>query len=226
MADTTPINPIVPPQGPGPHSPSGHPLPSPPFPAPGTAKAVAAKYQAQPMPAYKPYVLPPLTTTGYCTLKLFGRKRVVIGGPFEAYHGGGISVCLEAHARNVGKADILIDVQDFQPPTEMQLIASLARLLDFARQYPRQPIYVGCRAGIGRTGTFIAAIARMADKDDPVQWTRDNYYGWAVETKAQERLVNTFSKTAVQHEYLRLRGKRPGIIGLIARITLYFRQTA
>ena len=131
-------------------------------------------------------MIPPV---GHVCLTLLGQNRRIAGGPFDAYAPPAIGVCLEARSIRAGDADILSPVADFQPPSQMQLVEGLARLFALLRARPEDDVYVGCRAGIGRTGTFIASVARMAGIANPVTWTRAHYHPDAVETPAQEACV-------------------------------------
>jgi protein-tyrosine phosphatase len=77
----------------------------------------------------------------------------------------------------------------------------LVRLLVMMRAAPDLPVYVGCAAGLGRTGTFIAALARVAGIGDGVAWVRANYDTRAVETEAQAASVAALDVTAVWDAY-------------------------
>ena len=57
------------------------------------------------------------------------------------------------------------------------------------RARPGDAFHVGCRAGLGRTGTALACLAAIAGIDDPIAWLRAHYDPRAVETPAQEALV-------------------------------------
>ncbi|MCW3474018.1 protein-tyrosine phosphatase family protein [Limobrevibacterium gyesilva] len=142
---------------------------------------------------------------GAVTLRFFGRDRRIAGGPFDSYAPPAIGVCLEAGSAKAPLADLRIDIPDFQPPTEAQLRLGLARLLVLMRQRPDDPVYVGCRAGFGRTGTIIAALAKLAGMPDPVAWTRAQYHPHAVETAAQEQAVRQSDTDAVWRMYDALR---------------------
>ncbi len=96
---------------------------------------------------------------------------------------------------------MLIDVPDFAAPTQAQLAEGLVRTLELLRDAPDLPVYVGCAAGLGRTGTFIAALARLAGIADAVAWTRANYDPRAVETEAQAQAVAALDATAVWAAY-------------------------
>jgi protein-tyrosine phosphatase len=69
------------------------------------------------------------------------------------------------------------------------------------RAAPELPVYVGCAAGLGRTGTFIAALARMAGIGDAVAWVRENYDARAVETAEQAAAVAALDVDAVWAAY-------------------------
>lgn len=138
---------------------------------------------------------------GAVQLLLLGAERRIIGGPFNDFAPPAIGVCLERHSRLAGLADVLIDVPDFTAPTQAQLEDGLVRTLELLREAPGLPLYVGCAAGIGRTGTFIAALARLAGITDAVAWTRAHYDRRAVETPAQEAAVAALDVAAVWRTY-------------------------
>jgi protein-tyrosine phosphatase len=126
---------------------------------------------------------------GRVTLRLFGRDCRVCGGPFDDYRPPAIGVCLEAGSAKAGCATIALPVADFAAPSADALEAGLVALLLEMRAAPEREVYIGCRAGLGRTGMLIAALAKLAGESDPVGWTRREYDPRAVETEAQERAV-------------------------------------
>ena len=77
------------------------------------------------------------------------------------------------------------------------LVAGLVALLHAMQAAPERPVYIGCRAGIGRTGMLIAALAKLAGIADPITWVRANYVATAVETDAQRAAVEALDVTAV-----------------------------
>lgn len=138
---------------------------------------------------------------GQVTLHLLGTARRVAGGPFNDFTPPAIGVCLEVHSRLANLADVLIDVPDFAAPTQAQLVDGLVRTLVLMRDAPDLPVYVGCAAGLGRTGTFIATLARLAGIADPVAWVRAHYDKRAVETAAQHAAVAALDVDAVWNAY-------------------------
>jgi protein-tyrosine phosphatase len=55
-------------------------------------------------------------------------------------------------------------------------------------------VHVGCRAGIGRTGLFLACLARAAGVEgDPIAHVRAQYDPHAAETAAQEAMARGFA---------------------------------
>ena len=138
---------------------------------------------------------------GAVTLRLLGADRRIIGGPFDHFVPPAIGVCLERHSRLAHLADVLIDVPDFAPPTRAQLHDGLLQTLRLLRDAPDLPVYVGCAAGLGRTGTFIAALARLAGVEGAVAWTRAHYDARAVETAAQAEAVAALDVAAVWAAY-------------------------
>lgn len=138
---------------------------------------------------------------GEVSLRLLGAERRIQGGPFNAFVPPAIGVCLEMHSRLANLADVKIAVPDFTAPTQEQLHQGLLETLRLMEAAPDLPVYVGCAAGLGRTGTFIAALARMAGIEDAVAWTRANYDRRAVETQAQEQAVAALDVAAVWAAY-------------------------
>ncbi len=122
---------------------------------------------------------------GEVTLRLDGRDRIIQGGPFGAYEQPAIGVCLEVRSALAGQAALLFPVPDFGAPDLQAFAAALGDLMTLMDKQPDLPIYIGCRAGIGRTGMMIAALAKIAGQDDPVAWTRAQYHPDAVETVDQ-----------------------------------------
>lgn len=138
---------------------------------------------------------------GEVTLRLLGAQRRIMGGPFNAFVPPAIGVCLEMHSRLAHLADVKIAVPDFTAPTQAQLHQGLLEVLRLMEAAPGLPVYVGCAAGLGRTGTFIAALARLAGIEDAVAWTRTQYDRRAVETPAQEQAVAALDVAAVWAAY-------------------------
>ena len=135
--------------------------------------------------------------SGTVFLHFFGQPRRIDGGSFDRFQRPAIGVCLEMNSSRVAQADVQIPIADFQAPTQTQLRNGLLAILKLMRTRPSDAIYIGCRAGLGRTGTLIAALAKLALVDDPVAWTRLMYHPHAVETAAQEAAVAVLDVDAV-----------------------------
>lgn len=138
---------------------------------------------------------------GEVRLRLLGAERRIIGGRFNDFAPPAIGVCLEARSRLASLADVRIEVPDFTAPTQAQLRDGIVATLVLMRMAPDLPVYVGCAAGLGRTGTFIAALARMAGIADAVAWVRANYDARAVETAEQADAVAALDVDAVWAAY-------------------------
>jgi protein-tyrosine phosphatase len=122
-----------------------------------------------------------------------GAEAEAIGGPFDALPPGVFSVCLEVRAEKAWLADILLPCPDFGVPEPGALRDAVARSLAALEAEPSRPIFVGCRAGIGRTGLFLGCLLAAAGvTGDPVAALRRLYHPLAAETPEQEAAVRGF----------------------------------
>lgn len=126
---------------------------------------------------------------------MLGAARRIAGGPFDSWDGIGVGICLEARSALAGRASLCLDIKDFAPPTQAQFIAALVAIL---RSPAEVPVYVGCRAGIGRTGTILAGMAKLAGEADPIGYVRAHYHPEAVETPEQAEAVALLDVSAVR----------------------------
>lgn len=135
---------------------------------------------------------------GVLRLALDGMPITITGGPFDAMPEGAQGLCLEAHAARVAEATWRVDVPDFGLPEEAALRAALTDMLAALRAAPDGAYHIGCKAGLGRTGTAMACLAIMAGavEGDPVLWLRAAYHPEAIETPAQEEFVRRFARDA------------------------------
>lgn len=100
-------------------------------------------------------------------------------------------------AEQQGYADVTVAVHDFRAPDPEAL--RLAVIAGIKAAFRGDAIYVGCGAGIGRTGTYLAAVLKVFfPHSDPVALVREQYLSYAVETKDQEQLLANFDVTAIR----------------------------
>ena len=132
---------------------------------------------------------------GRLELPLAGQRISISGGPFDAMPEGARGLCLEAGAARAAEAEWQLDVPDYGVPDEAGLRAILAQMLEAMRTAPNDAYHIGCKAGIGRTGTVMACLAMMAGavEGDPVAWLRAAYFQGAIETPGQEAFVRGFT---------------------------------
>ncbi|MGG5812075.1 protein-tyrosine phosphatase family protein [Falsiroseomonas sp. CW058] len=130
---------------------------------------------------------------GTLPLRVGGRAVTVTGGPFDAIPDGAFGVCLEERAEKAWLADLLLPVPDFGVPDPDALRAAVAAVLRQLEAEPGRPVHVGCRAGIGRTGLFLACLARAAGVEgDALDHVRAHYLPDAAETEAQQAMARGF----------------------------------
>lgn len=111
-------------------------------------------------------------------------------GPFTALPAGAFGLCLDPDAPNRAAAALTLDIEDFGLPEPAALRATLTALRAAMAAEPGRLFYIGCRAGLGRSGTVLACLAAECGvAGDPVAWVRARHDPRAVETPAQEEFA-------------------------------------
>jgi hypothetical protein len=143
-----------------------------------------------------------LKPNGTLTLKLGWRggfrTLVFTGGPFDAIRNTDcdFGVCVRAENVPATGVDVHLPIPDFSVPAS-QGETWVAVRQAFEAALEGKKVYVGCLGGWGRTGLFLALLAKAAGVEDPVAFVRANYTSRAVETKAQQRFVDNFDTAAL-----------------------------
>ena len=117
-----------------------------------------------------------------------GKDYVVIGGPSNKRIKAATFVKMAAELPFACEIDI--PTEDFQTPEKHLLDAGLIQAVRAI--VAGKPVYVGCMAGRGRTGLFLAVLAKAFDIENPVEYVRANYYNHAVETRSQYQFVTNY----------------------------------
>ncbi len=104
----------------------------------------------------------------------------------------------------LGAESLHLPVQNSDPPTQAQLDVGVAAIRDALRDGTR--VAVHCGAGLGRSGTLLAAylVAEGADPEVAIQQVRGARPG-SVETLEQEQAIHQFAvrRTASDHHAAR-----------------------
>lgn len=152
---------------------------------------------------------------GFFPLRLGHIKADIVGGPYrskpaECY---GIKMAEEINADCV----ISIPTEDYCVPDTGRLVAGLYCGIVLAQQ--QVPIWVGCWGGIGRTGLYFAALAKVMARYqkltkqkvtiDPIKYVRKHYYAHAVETPEQVAWVKALDIEAVAQWAVSISGYKP-----------------
>lgn len=127
----------------------------------------------------------------------FSRPLQVRGGPWRKAprDGHSLTVCLAEEQCRHGDPhpNLLLKVADYGVPSSNSRSTQVIMRRVFQALLNGQPVYVGCGWGRGRTGLFLALLAKACGAKDPVQYVRENYLPVAVETPEQEKFVAQFS---------------------------------
>lgn len=118
----------------------------------------------------------------------FSKFYTVIGGPYSERIKSAVGVKM-AHELKL-PCDIDIPTFDFSVPTRVDLDSGLEKAVRAI--LAGDPLYVGCMAGRGRTGLFLAILAKAFGEKSPVEYVREHYYEHAVETDKQYNFVMAY----------------------------------
>lgn len=153
--------------------------------------------------------LPEMPGNGRLPLPLGWRglwhRLVIHGGPFRSVPYGkfeGIEVfgvCVRAEDKPP-HFDVRLPIEDFQVPRGAQykeVVEAVQQALDAALS--GKLVYVGCMGGWGRTGLFLAVVAKACGFRDPVGYVREHYSSHAVETREQRRYVDEFDVRPIRN---------------------------
>lgn len=133
---------------------------------------------------------------------LLGRfaKLDIYGGPFRSYrrlirkeqpHDQlSYGVCLLE--KPLDTADASMPIRDFSIPTQTDAVVSKELIKAYRNGFRGRTVYAGCMGGIGRTGVFLALMAKIAGHKDPVAYVRSTFLPHAVETGEQKAYIADF----------------------------------
>ena len=122
----------------------------------------------------------------------------VSGGPYRFRPPTMLGVCLLEHGTHDGGCDVWLPIPDFGvPKLAREHVGSLVQEV-FRNLLRGRKVYVGCTGGQGRTGLFLALLAKAWGIADPVEYVRRCYVRQAVETREQAQWVDDFDVSAVR----------------------------
>jgi len=131
-------------------------------------------------------------SNGYMPFALGKISTLVIGGPYMRFVDRQqtrlplVGVLMAEELRDVDYT-IFVPTRDFSIPL-MRLFRK-GLMQSIAQMAIGNQLYVGCMGGIGRTGLFLAGLAKIMGVEDPVGYVREHYIPHAVETEAQKDFI-------------------------------------
>lgn len=149
------------------------------------------------------------------TIKLFlnpKAKLPLMRRQYFVITGGRFMECPEDYAgvkmaKEIRKACVVdIPTEDYHTPERKVLYRGLNKAVDLI--LAGEPIYVGCMGGIGRTGLFLAVLAKAFGQRDPVKYVRANYIPNAVETEDQQKYIKELRITPGVRRKIKLARRR------------------
>ena len=117
----------------------------------------------------------------------------IVGGPYDSFPGRdkAFGVCVRAERAPPKGFDAHVPIKDFDVPrSKADVDDAIKETLRAALE--GRTVYVGCMGGWGRTGLFLALLAKTCGAISPVQFVREHYTPKAVETPEQFKYVMEF----------------------------------
>lgn len=128
---------------------------------------------------------------GYMPVIIGKQVHILMGGPYvnKPAHYYGVKMAAEIDK----PCHIDIPTRDFNIPDEKVFLRGIVE--GYVRMLKGQHLYVGCMGGIGRTGLYMAGMAKvmyMAGyiNQPVVEYVREYYLSHAVETTQQIQFIN------------------------------------
>ena len=133
-------------------------------------------------------------------------KLVITGGPYDYFQPGEewFGICVRSERvpeRGVGHH---LPIEDFEVPEDDGAVSEALKAA-FTAALKGRKVYVGCMGGVGRTGLFLALMAKVAGVENPVRYVRENFIPHAIETERQQAYVAKFDVWPVS-QWLRSAG--------------------
>lgn len=127
----------------------------------------------------------PAGANGTMPFKLGSIDSLIIGGPYRNKPFGLIGINMAEEIEKPSTYHVM--TRDFSVPDVTDLRRGL--MAGIVAMAQRKTLYVGCAGGIGRTGLYLAMLAKLMGIADPVAYVREHYIPHAVETKHQQEYV-------------------------------------
>lgn len=147
---------------------------------------------------------PAQTGPFFMPLPFGGDRAKIYGGPYylRPLEMTGVKLAQEINL----PCDINLPIADYSIPRADQAESALIKSIEAMGR--GEVLYAGCMGGKGRTGLFMALLAKAAGEADPIAHVRSTYYEHAVETREQERFVQNFEISRVALAYQAASEKR------------------
>lgn len=131
-----------------------------------------------------------------------GNWRRIYAGPYMMKPAGMIGVKLALEVP--GPADLMLPIRDFSIPASKQATDKVVwQVLTMVAD--NRLVYVGCMGGLGRTGLFLALLAKAMGNPNCVGYVRANYNERAIETPLQERYSEMYDLGVTDWEMYKLK---------------------
>jgi hypothetical protein len=116
-----------------------------------------------------------------------GAGARIYAGSYRSRPRGSFGVCLEKEFRGMGCHEF-VDWPDFGLPRDALHLEIVMEKVELHLRRGNL-VYVGCRGGYGRTGTFLALLVKRNTYLDPIAYVRREYRARAIETSGQEQYI-------------------------------------